>query len=153
MATSPTQLAETEIQPVPDFFQSFDNAAQLAQVGWLEKTLTLDDNFFARTLDVSPSMLEEWRGHRCFLHPEARERLIDLWSMFLHLFSFLNHDYGQVQTLFESPCRSAHDVKSRQLPPWAGHSIREHLERNSPRAIDDVSRWVTSFRFADRYGT
>ena len=152
MATSPAQLAESETQPVPDFFQASDNAAQLAQVRWLETTLKLDDRFFARALGVSPSMFEEWRFAQAAAFPGAKDKLTDLWSMFLHLFSFLNHDYERVQTLLESRCRSS-DEESRQLPPWAGHSIREHLERNSPRAIEDVSHWVTSFRFADRYGT
>jgi hypothetical protein len=150
---APTKRALKPAQPVPGFFQADDDAAQVAQVEWLEHKLKLDDRFFANVLDVAPSALDLWRQRKTALNKTGQRRQVELWSMFLHLFSFLDHDYAQVHALLETRCRSSEDVTSRLLPPWAGHSIRDHLEKSSPQAIEDVDRWVTSFRFSDRYET
>src|ERR1700730_2884990 len=147
MPSVETQRVVKAAQPVPEFFQADDADSQIAQVEWLKDHLKLDDGFFGKVLEVTRSTLDVCHRRPALLNSTEQHRLVELWSMFLHLFTFLDHDYEQVHALLETPCRPAKEKESSLLPPWAGHSIRDHLEHNSPQAIDDVSRWVTSFRF------
>lgn len=140
------------MQPVPDFFQSETPSARRAQVDWLEKHLELTDDFFAKVLHVDSALVRGWRGEYGRLDPGQQERLGSLWNLFLHLFSLLNFEYSRVKDLLEAEAAPAlpFPVLAAELP-WAGRSMRWYLEHCGESAINDITRWVTSLRFTDRY--
>src|SRR5262249_12785414 len=71
-----------------------------------------------------------------------------VWEMVMHVLSFVNFDSARARRLLEHvpPAASRQPVAS-QAVPWAGSSIKTYLETHGPDAVDDVNRWVTSFRF------
>ncbi|ETW97437.1 MAG: hypothetical protein ETSY2_44640 [Candidatus Entotheonella gemina] len=140
------------MEPVPDFFQGEDGSARVEQLEWLRKHLSLTDDFFARVLSTDASLITEWRFGCKPLDQTLQKKVERLWRMFLHLFSMLNFDYARTRELLEA---EAAPIPSLSTPnfflPWAGGSIRGYLESHGEKGVEEVNRWVISFRFANRY--
>jgi hypothetical protein len=139
-------------EPVPDFFQEEDEVAARLQVQWLEDHVHLGTPFFAKLLRVEEGTFADWRNERGVLAPQMHRHLLDFWRAVLHLLSFVNFDEARARQLLDHVA-PANSPPSPLAPPWAGSSLRAHLENHGTAAIDDVERWITSFRFGDPYGT
>jgi hypothetical protein len=137
---------------VPDFFQDESQEAVRSQVEWQEQHLGLGDRFFARLLSEDQRRFSSWREERADLATGKEEVLRDWWRTVLHLLSFQNFDEERVRAMLERTVPPGPPVgQSVFSPPWAGTSLKEHLERDGPDAISQVSRWVESFTFGDPY--
>lgn len=134
--------------PVPDFFQEDSEAALRSRAQWLEAEVGLGDPFFARLLQTDEGTFADWKEQRAVLRPGELLRLQEVWDMMMHLLSFVNFDSGRARRLLEhvSP-GAARERGASQVPPGAGSSIKTYLETHGPGGLDDVNRWVTSFRF------
>jgi hypothetical protein len=126
------------MHPVPDFFQDTDEPALLAQVAWMDEELQLPTEFFVRLLRIDSGDWERWRKGEAPLAEPARHSLRSFWRLVLRLLSFQNFDLDRVRTLLH-------------VAPAGQESIRRRLEGPSRDAIEEITRWVTSFRFGDRY--
>jgi hypothetical protein len=134
-----------KIKTIPSFFQSDTLAGHKKQVRWLVKHLGLKHDFFAKVLGTNSSSVNEWLARKRKLDQLQEKKLGTLWHMFLHMLSLMNFDYSRVKELLGA--KSATCSNSAIRLPWAGQSIRYYLENGGPKAIDDVNRWITSFRF------
>jgi hypothetical protein len=67
------------------------------------------------------------------------------WDLVLHILSFLNFDTARARQMLAhvAPAPRA----GAPALPWAGSSLVTYLEVQGLGALDEVSRWVTSFRF------
>jgi hypothetical protein len=134
--------------PVPDFFQEEGEDALRSRVQWLEAEVSLGTPFFAKLLRTDEGTFRRWKEHRAALPPEELLGLRDLWGMMMHVLSFVNFDSGRARQLLEHiPSAASRQLGASQAPPWAGSSIKTYLEKHGPGGVDDVNRWVTSFRF------
>jgi hypothetical protein len=134
--------------PVPDYFQENSEDALRSRVQWLEAEVGLGDPFFARLLGTGEGTFARWKEHRAALPRGELLGLREVWEMMMHILSFVNFDTGRARRLLEHvPPAPSRQLGTSQVPPWAGSSIKTYLETRGPRAVDDVNRWVTSFRF------
>jgi hypothetical protein len=134
--------------PVPDYFQDDSEDALRSRVQWLEAEVSLGDLFFARLLRTDEGTFTRWKEHRAALPRGELLGLREVWEMMMHVLSFVNFDSGRAQRLLEHvPSAAARQLGASQAPPWAGSSIKTYLETHGPDAVDNVNRWVTSFRF------
>jgi hypothetical protein len=134
--------------PVPDYFQEDSEDALRSRMRWLEAEVSLGDPFFAKLLRTDERTLTRWKEQAVALPRAELLGLRAVWEMMIHILSFVNFDSGRAQRLLEyiSPAVSRQPGAS-QAPPWAGSSIKTYLEMHGLGAVDDVNRWVTSFRF------
>jgi hypothetical protein len=143
---------DSAIEPVPEFFQAKGEAAARSQVEWLEVKVGMDDDFFARLLHLDRKAFRAWKHGKGNLAPEKQALLGDFWRCFLNLLSFQNSDVARVRAMLEHEFKlESPTTDDRSVPPWAGLSMRDYLQRGGVEAIDSVNRWTTSFRFADTY--
>ena len=135
--------------PVPDYFQDDSEDALRSRVQWLEAEVGLGDSFFARLLRTDEGTIVRWKERRAALPRRELLALREVWDMMTHLLSFVNFDSGRARRLLEhvSPA-AAEELGAAQAPPWAGSSVKSYLETRGLAAADDVTRWITSFRFA-----
>jgi hypothetical protein len=135
-------------QPVPDYFQEESEDALRSRVRWLETEVGLGSPFFARLLRTEEKTFSAWRERRGALSREDLLGLRELWDTILHLLSFVNFDCERARQLLEFiPAATSRGEGESKMPPWAGSSIKAYLETHGSGAVDDVNRWVTSFRF------
>jgi len=140
------------MRSVPDFFQDESEKALRLQVEWLEKHLGLGDNFFARLLREDQDVFSAWRTKSVALAGDKEAILRDWWRAVLHLLSFQNFDVEKVRRLLEQTSRAHPPMEQAAFsPPWLASSLKEHLEIHGRKAIQEVHRWVESFRFGDPY--
>jgi hypothetical protein len=134
--------------PVPDYFQEGGEDALRSRVQWLEVEVGLGDRFFARLLRTDEETFTRWKEQRAALPRAELLRLREVWDMMMHVLSFVNFDSARARRLLEHvPSAAPRHPGAVQAPPWAGSSIKTYLETQGPGAVDDVSRWATSFRF------
>lgn len=134
--------------PVPDYFQEDSEDALRSRMQWLEAELGLDDSFFARLLRTDEEAFAQWKEQQADLSRRDLLALGDVWEMMMHVLSFMNFDTGRAQRFLEyTPSVAARGKTSNQTPSWAGASIKSHLETRGSVAVDEVNRWITSFRF------
>jgi hypothetical protein len=135
-------------QPVPDYFQEESEDALRSRVQWLEAEVGLGNSFFARLLRKEEMTFASWKEQRAALPRGDLLGLREVWEMMVHILSFVNFDSGRARQMLEHiPSAAARGQGATQAPPWAGSSIRTYLETHGPGAVDEVTRWVTSFRF------
>jgi hypothetical protein len=135
-------------QPVPDFFQEDSEDALRSRVRWLETEIGLGSSFFAQLLRTEERTFVGWRERRVVLPRRDLQELREVWDTLLHILSFVNFDCERARRLLEFiPVASARGEGASKMPPWAGSSIKTYLQTNGPSAVDDVNRWITSFRF------
>jgi len=137
---------------IPDFFQDESEGALRCQVEWQTKHLALGDGFFAKFLREDTRIFCGWRKDTDALTEAKLNVLRDWWQTVLHLLSFQNFDEEKVRLLLQqvAPTVSKADP-SLFAPPWSASSMKDFLESYGPDAIQDVNRWVGSFRFGDPY--
>jgi hypothetical protein len=135
--------------PVPDYFQEDSEGALQSRMEWLDAEVGLDAPFFARLLRTDETTFTCWREVGTGLTRGQIGGLQDVWEMMMHILSFVNFDSGRARRLLEhiSPAAPRRQAKGAE-PPWAGSSIKAHLETNGRGAVDEVNLWITSFRFA-----
>jgi len=134
--------------PVPDYFQEDNEDALRSRVQWLEAEVNLGGPFLAGLLRMEEGVFTRWRERRATLSREELLGLREAWEMMMHILSFVNFDSGRARRLLEHvPPAASRQRGASQAPPWAGSSIKTYLEAHGPSAVDDVNRWVTSFRF------
>jgi hypothetical protein len=134
--------------PVPDYFQEDSEEALRLRVRWLEAEVGLGDPFFARLLRTDEVTIMRWREYRAALPPAELSGLREAWEMMMHILSFVNFDSGRARRLLEHvPSDDSRTLASGQALSWTGSCIKSYLEKNGSRGVNDVSRWVTSFRF------
>jgi len=134
--------------PVPDYFQEDSEDALRSRVRWLEGEIGLGDPFFARLLRTDEGTFTHWKEGRGALPRAELLGLQEVWEMMMHVLSFVNFDSSRARRLLEHvPPAASRPLGASQTPPWAGSSIKTHLETHGPAAVDDMNRWVTSFRF------
>lgn len=140
------------MRSVPDFFQDESEDALRSQVDWLEQHLGLEDSFFASLLRKDQGVFSAWRKTTTTLPADNIGILRDWWHTVLHLLSFQNFDEEKVRSLLERTA-PAHPQTEEPLfsPPWSASSLKEYLKTHGPDAIQEVDRWVESFRFGDPY--
>lgn len=140
------------MRSVPDFFQDESEKALRFRVEWLEQHLGLGDSFFARLLREDQGAFSAWRKTSSVLAGEKEAVLRDWWRTVLHLLSFQNFNTEKVRTLLEQTA-SVHPSTEQSIfaPPWCASSLKEYLEIHGRDAIEEVDRWVESFRFGDPY--
>jgi len=137
-------------QPVPDYFQEDSEDALRSRIQWLEGEVCLDDPFFANLLRTDGATFTHWKEHRATLPRGDLLELQEVWEMMMHILSFVNFDTGRARQLLEHvPSAASRQRVASQAPPWAGSSIKTYLEMHGPSAVEDVTRWVTSFRFGE----
>jgi hypothetical protein len=137
---------------VPDFFQDDSEEALRSQVEWLEQHLGLGNSFFARLLGEDERHFAAWRRASVALTRGKEEVLRDWWQTVLHLLSFQHFDEARVRALLGQTAPTRPQAgPSVFSPPWVGSSMKEYLESRGPDAIQEVGRWVESFRFGDPY--
>lgn len=129
----------------PSFFQSDTIGGHKKQVRWLMKHLGLKHEFFAKVIDDTAFIIKDWLAGKAELYLIQERRLGRLWQMFLRMFSLMNYDCFRVKTLIEA--KSASIVHPALRLPWSGQSIKYYLENGGSKAIDNVNRWLISFRF------
>jgi hypothetical protein len=133
---------------VPDYFQEDSDEALRSRVQWLEAEVSLGVGFFARLLRTDEGTFAQWREHGGALPRAELGVLREVWEMMMHILSFVNFDSGRARRLLEHvPSAGSRALGASEAPPWAGSTIKSYLETHGSRAVDDVSRWVTSFRF------
>jgi hypothetical protein len=138
------------MQTYPDFFQKDNPDALQSQVSWLKGELGLNDQFFARVLQVPKIDLAKLEGHTTRLSSRDLSTLHEFSRMVLHILSFLGSDITKVKALFEAPAsRDKSAPLSPVAPPWAGSTLRSYLEQSGQPAIKAVSNWVACLRFGD----
>ena len=131
---------------VPDFFQGDTLCARRDQLNWLESHLSLDDEFFAGVLSTDGSSIERLRQNGDHTLDASQEKMLgDLWGMFLHVMSATNFE-DELGRKFLTAVAVPSSLRSPGIPcvPWAGQSLRTFLEQKGPRAIRDVTAWLTS---------
>lgn len=134
--------------PVPDYFQEDSEDALRSRVQWLESEIGLDTSFFARLLRMEEETFARWTEQRAVLPQRKLFDLQEVWEIMLHVLSFVNFDCGRARRLLEFvPPTAERERGARPVPPWPESSLRNHLETHGSDAVDDVNRWVTSFRF------
>jgi hypothetical protein len=134
--------------PVPDYFQEDSEEALRLRVQWLQAEVSLGDPFFASLLRTDEGTFSRWRVHGAALSSKELGGLREVWEMMMHILGFVNFDSGRARRMLEHvPATDSRPLAAGQAPPWAGSSIKSYLETHGSRAVDDVSRWVTSFRF------
>jgi hypothetical protein len=134
--------------PVPDYFQEDSEEALRCRVQWLEAEVSLGDPFFARPLRTDQESFTRWRDRRALLTGPELVGLREVWEVMMHIFSFVNFDSGRARRLLEHvPSAAPRQAGAGQAPPWAGSSIKTYLETHGPSVVDEVNRWITSFRF------
>ena len=134
--------------PVPDYFQEDSEDALRSRMQWLEAEVGLDDRFFARLLRTDNGTFTRWKEHRAALPRGELLGLREVWEMMMHVLSFVNFDSGRARRLLEYvPSAASRQLGASQAPPWVGSSIKTYLETHGSGGVDDVNRWVTSFRF------
>jgi hypothetical protein len=134
--------------PVPDYFQEDSEDALRSRVQWLEAEVGLDDPFFAKLLRTDEETFTRWKERQAALPPGELLALQEVWDMMMHVLSFVNFDSGRARRLLEHvPPAALGPSGASQVQPWTGSSIKTYLEAHGPGAVDDVNRWVTSFRF------
>ncbi len=138
------------MQKVPDFFQTDTAAARARQLSWLKARFGLGEEFLSRSLRIDPDLIRELLKGKGEPTTEQQEHLRLLWAMFTHLLALLNFDFKRVRMLLETPAAEPQD-SAGPVPPWTGRSIKRYLEDKGTNGIGDVNRWVTSFRFTNRY--
>jgi hypothetical protein len=148
-------LAEDFIMTsVPDFFQEESEEALRSRVEWLEQHLGLRDSFFVRLLGEDSRRFLAWRRGVDTLPRDKEEILRDWWQAVLHLLSFQGFDEARVRALLERTTPERPQAgPSAFSPPWTGSSMKEYLESHGSEAIEEVARWVESFRFGDPYAS
>lgn len=134
---------------MPDFFQREDAEALRFQAEWLNDHLGLGDSFLSRLLCETESVIEAWKSANFCLQPSAEQTFRDFWAVILHLLSHYNFDETLVRSLLDDSIGPLAAAPLR--PPWAGSSLRAFLEEHPSKAIDEVNRWIMSFRFGDPY--
>jgi hypothetical protein len=140
------------VRSVPDFFQDESEEALRSRVEWLEQHLGLGDSFFAALLREEPGVFSAWKSAAGALAGNKQGVLRDWWHTVLHLLSFQNFDDGKVRALLEQPAPTRSQAeRSAFSAPWSASSLKEYLETHGPDAIQEVDRWVESFRFGDPY--
>ncbi len=133
---------------VPDYFQDDSEDALRARLQWLEAEANLGEPFFARLLRTDAGTFTRWNQQRAALPRAALLGLQEVWDMMMHVLSFVNFDSGRARRLLEHvSVAAARQPGAKPAPPWAGSSIKTYLETHGPGAVNEVSRWVTSFRF------
>ncbi len=134
--------------PVPDSFQEDSEDALRSRVQWLEAEVSLGDSFFARLLRTDEGTFTRWKEHRADLPGTELLGLRDVWAMMMHVLSLVNLDSDRARRLLEHvPSAAPRHLGVSQAPPWTGSSIKSHLETHGLGGVDDVNRWITSFRF------
>lgn len=134
--------------PVPDYFQEDSEDALRSRMQWLEAEVSLGDPFFARLLRTDEETFARWKEHRAALHDRERLGLQEVWEMMMHILSFVNFETARARRLLEHvPPPASGPRAAGQTPPWVGSSIMTYLEKHGTGAVDDVNRWMTSFRF------
>jgi hypothetical protein len=134
--------------PVPDYFQEDSEDALRSRVQWLQAEVSLGDPFFARLLRMDEETFTGWKEHRAALHHEELLELREVWEMMMHILSFVNFETARARRLLEHvPPAASGQLAAGQAPPWVGSSIKRYLEAHGIGAVEDVNRWVTSFRF------
>jgi hypothetical protein len=134
--------------PVPDYFQEDSEDALRSRVQWLEAEVSLGGVFFARLLRTDEGAFTRWKEHRAALPHAQLLALRDVWDMMMHVLSFVNFDSDRARRLLEHvPLPNSWQGGASAAPPWAGSSIKTYLETHGPGAVEDVNRWITSFRF------
>lgn len=134
--------------PVPDYFQEDSEGALRSRVQWLETEIGLDTSFFARLLQMEEETFARWTEQRAILPQRKLLDLREVWEIMLHVLSFVNFDCDRARRFLEFvPSAAARERGARPVPPWAESSLKTHLETHGSDAVDDVNRWVTSFRF------
>jgi hypothetical protein len=134
--------------PVPDYFQEDTEEALRFRVQWLEAEVSLGDPFFAKLLRTDEKTFTRWREHRASLPGDWLGGLRELWEMMMHILYFVNFDPGRARQMLEHvPSADTHADGASEALPWAGSCIKSYLETHGSRAVEEVSRWVTSFRF------
>jgi hypothetical protein len=134
--------------PVPDYFQEDSEDALRSRVRWLENEIPLGASFLASVLRTDEKTLARWLERQAALPGEELAGLRQVWDMMMHILSFVNFDASRARQLLKHVAPAAGPLaQAGQTPPWAGSSIKTYLEEHGLRAVDDVSGWVTSFRF------
>jgi hypothetical protein len=149
-----SEQGETMNGTVPDFFQDESEDALRLRVNWLEQHLGLTNRFFAKLIPIDEQLFRKWRDVSVGLSKAQQAALRDFWAMILHLLSFQAFDESRVRSLFERV--SPPQVKRSQSvfnPPWFGTSLKQYLQSEGCEAIEQVNRWVETFRFGDPYVT
>jgi hypothetical protein len=134
--------------PVPDYFQEDNEDALRSRMQWLEAEVGFGDPFFAGLLKMDEGTFAGWKEQRTDLPRAELLALRELWDMLMHVLSFVNFDSGRARRLLEHvPPAASRPAGASEALPWAGSSIKTYLETHGPGAVEDVNRWVTSFRF------
>jgi hypothetical protein len=134
--------------PVPDFFQDDSEDALRSRVEWLEAEVGLGTPFFGRLLRTDEGAFTAWKERRAALPNGAQVGLRELWDLMVHILSFVNFDTTLARRMLEHVAQAAGPERGvSDAPPWTGSSIKRYLETRGLGGIDDVSYWVTSFRF------
>ena len=134
--------------PVPDYFQENSEDALRSRVQWLETEIGLGASFFARLLRMDEGAFARWTDRRAVLPEREQLGLREVWEIMLHVLSFVNFDSGRARRLLEFvPPVAARERRVSKVPPWAESSLKSYLETHGSEVVDDVNRWVTSFRF------
>jgi hypothetical protein len=135
-------------EPVPDFFQEEDEAALRLRVQWLSQQVGLNDSFFGKLLRLDEPTFIQWKRQEVDFRQSEQRALHEFWDAMMHVLSFLNFDTERARRLLDHVPPAARPGRILEPPlPWADSSLRSHLETHGMEAIEDVSRWITSFRF------
>jgi hypothetical protein len=134
--------------PVADYFQEDSEDALRSRIQWLEAEVNLDDGFFAALLRTDEGAFRRWKEQQGGLPDSGMLALRAAWEMMMHLLSFVNFDTDRARRLLEhvAPATAGRPGPG-QAPPWLGSSMKAYLQIHGAGAVDDVMRWVTSFRF------
>lgn len=135
-------------QPVPDYFQDESEDALRSRMQWLETEMGLGDSFFAKLLRTDQQTVARWKEQRIALARAELLGLREFWEMMMHILSFVNFDFQRARKLLEHvPSTSTQGLRAAPTPPWVGSSIKTYLETHGFSVVDQVTRWITSFRF------
>jgi hypothetical protein len=134
--------------PVPDYFQEEGEDALSSRIRWLEAEISLGDLFFARLLGIDQETFARWKERRADLPRHELHALGEVWELMMHILSFVSFETARARKLLEHvPSTVSGQGMASTAPPWIGSSIKSYLETHGLGAVEDVNRWVTSFRF------
>ena len=136
---------------VPDFFQLETPEARLQQIEWMIRNLDLDAAFFRGAVGLDLKIRPGLSVAPTPLKTDDIRRLERLWDMVLHLLSVARFDNSMATSVLRDAWRGPSPSAAASVP-WAGESIRSYVEKRGEAAVNDVTTWLTSLRFTDRYG-
>jgi len=141
------------MKPVPDFFQEEDEKAIRHQVSWLMANMELNAIFFSKFLILAlpDRQFQNWQKHDGVLDSRHLQSLLELWRGLLHLLSFMNFNVSHAIQFLNHVPDTSDDQGSMIFPPWHGQSLKSYLAQNGCVGVNELHRWLSSFRFGDPY--